>query len=68
MPARAYSSRYIHAIARKCGICHMNTMPNSTQPSIDSVLVAAAQPITAGSAPGSAPAIVDSEVRSFSGV
>ena len=43
-------------------------MPNSTQPSIDSVLVAAAQPITAGSAPGNAPAIVESDVRSFSGV
>ena len=46
----------------------MKTMPNSTQPSIDSVLVAAAQPITAGSAPGSAPTIVESDVRSLSGV
>ena len=34
-------------------------------PSTDSVLVAADQPITAGSAPGSAPTIVDSDVRSL---
>ena len=68
MPARAYSSRYIHAIARKCGICHMKTMPNRTQPSMESVLVAAAQPMTAGKAPGSAPTMVDSEVRVLSGV
>ena len=46
----------------------MNTMPKSTQPSIDSVLVAAVQPISAGSAPGIAPTIVESDVRSLSGV
>ena len=43
-------------------------MANSAHPGSDSELVAAAQPISAGSAPGIAPTIVDSDVRSLSGV
>jgi hypothetical protein len=35
---------------------------------METVLVAAAQPMTAGNAPGTAPTIVDSDVLSFSGV
>jgi len=55
-------------MARKCGICHMKTMPNSTPASTDNELVAAVQPITAGNAPGIAPTIVDSDDRVLSGV
>ena len=43
-------------------------MANSAHPGSDSVLVAAAQPMSAGSAPGIAPTIVDSDERSLSGV
>jgi hypothetical protein len=35
---------------------------------MDKVFVAAVQPITAGNAPGKAPTIVASDVRTFSGV
>ena len=67
-PARSYSSRKSHASARKCGICHRNTIANSSHASRDTVPVAAAQPITGGSAPGIAPTIVASEERRFIGV
>ena len=43
-------------------------MPKSTQPPSDSVSVAAAQPMSGGSAPGTAPTIVDSDDFSFIGV
>ncbi len=46
----------------------MNTMAQSTQPSIENVSVAAVQPMSAGSAPGMAPTIVESDVRRLSGV
>jgi hypothetical protein len=59
---------YIHAIARKCGICQKNTMPKSTIAGNVTSPVAAAHPITGGSAPGTAPTIVASDVRVLSGV
>ena len=43
-------------------------MPNSTIAGTEIVPVAAAQPITGGSAPGTAPMSVASEVRFLSGV
>ena len=59
--------RYIHAIARKCGICHTKmTRNNATAPPGESQPRAAHQPITGGNAPGTAPTTVfHTQVRFF---
>ena len=43
-------------------------MPKSDQPASDSEFVAAAQPMSGGSAPGTAPTMVESDDLSFIGV
>ena len=55
-------------MARKCGICQKNTIRNNTSAMRSSVPVIAVQPITGGSAPGTAPISVFSVVVRFSGV
>src|SRR5215212_2456206 len=67
-PAWAYSSRYIQAIARKCGICQVKRIPNKIQAPASSDGCTAVQPITGGIAPDTAPTTVQKEVLRFSGV
>jgi hypothetical protein len=52
----------------KCGICHTNTMANSVQPPSDGDPCAAVQPMSGGSAPGTAPTSVEIGERRFIGV
>ena len=67
-PACAYSSRYIQAMARKCGICQVKRMPKSTHAPKSSEGRIAVQPIIGGMAPATAPTTVQKEVLRFSGV
>src|ERR1700733_1398405 len=55
-------------MAMKCGNCQKNRIANSTQPPSESEPLAAAQPMSGGSAPGIAPTAVDKVVRVLSGV
>ena len=55
-------------MARECGICQRNMIVNKIQASILKVALAAAQPMTGGSAPGIAPTRLHSDVFCFSGV
>jgi len=52
----------------KCGICHRNTIANSVAPPIARLPCDAVHPISAGSAPGTAPTSVAADVRRFIGV
>ena len=68
MSALAKSSRYMTAIASAWGICQRNMMQNTTNASMESAPVAAAQPMTGGIAPGTAPTTLLNEVVRLSGV
>ena len=52
----------------KCGSCQQKTIANSAAPLRSTLPRDAVQPISAGSAPGTAPMTVDSGVRRFIGV
>ena len=56
------------AIAKKCGICQQNSMPNNIQAGAASVPVAAAHPPTGGNAPGIEPTIVFQVLTLLAGV
>ena len=66
-PARPKSSRYIQARARKCGSCQTKSRAKSDHASADNGR-AAAQPMTTGRAPGTAPTRTAQWVLRFSGV
>ena len=68
IPPRAYCSRYIEAMAKKCGSCHRKMSANTHSERRDSVPCAAAAPASTGIAPGMAPTQVLVEVRRLSGV
>src|SRR5688572_10099827 len=68
IPAFAYSSRYIRAMAKKCGNCHRKRITKSDQAPRVISFEAAVQPIKGGIAPGTAPMAVEADVRVFSGV
>ncbi len=65
IPAFLYCSRYIQAIARKCGNCHKKSIAKRIQaPSVIS-LEAAVQPINGGIAPGKTPNAVEARRSPF---
>ena len=68
IPALAYCSLYIHAIARKCGNCHKKSSANNAHAPMVISFEAAVQPISGGIAPGMAPIAVEADVRVLSGV
>jgi hypothetical protein len=55
-------------MASTCGICQKKTIAKRIHASRESVPRAAAHPMTGGSAPGTAPMTVASDVMRFSGV
>ena len=55
-------------MARKCGICQKNKIAKSASPSVVRSLRAAVQPISGGSAPGTAPMAVFNHVIRLRGV
>ena len=55
-------------MAKKCGICQNARIANNAQPPPVNSPRAAAQPISGGNAPGTAPTAVFSHVTRLSGV
>src|SRR5579862_555888 len=67
-PACAYSSRYIQAMARKCGICHRKRTPNKIHAPLPMEGRAAVHPMIGGMAPETAPTMMQKDVFRFIGV
>ena len=55
-------------MAMKWGSCQRNTMANAIHPPIPKAPVAAVHPMSAGTAPGTAPMIVHNDEARLSGV
>src|SRR5262245_42709238 len=68
IPALAYCSLYMLAMARKCGNCHRKSIAKSAHALKLMLSAAEVQPIKGGIAPGRAPIAVEADVLVFKGV